>query len=432
MPLKGSVVKSFYTYYSFAMTPAFAAQPMVITVTGVTGDPDLYVSPGKLTTRPSSSRYTWRSTAGSGFNEVITILPKDPNYNTDVLFLAVAGLQPLNNYTITVTVGTSSTLINGLPLQDSTDTGICKYYEYPITADRWNQTLTANVKFTFGRAGLFAAWANTRPDPYHTEYFDNQGDYRRILLDPSRILQSPSILYISVCGDPSTRVEFTITVTSGDTTAVCPGMPVPVAIAANRPAYLFYNLDSLMITQGVQIKASLGNEVFPDTYASFKNSRPSALNWNWKGPGSISIPANELSASALNLGLWSNSDKKSYTLQMSPAAQVTRLVNGTSARGQLETAGSFSLFSISINPFDTLTVVMTFRTGKANLYVSNVSTWPYADCTTIRWTDFQGDYRKVTISPNNGGYTAGNYNIVVVSTTAVVFDITATITSLKN
>ena len=112
VPQSGYVAAGSYAYFNF--TPAFAG-PFSIFCTALTGDPDLYVSTSGL---PSNTSFTWVS--ATDVDEVISILPSDPNWRGPPAWYAIAVYGYSGNVSFAVMArmlgqNTTSALTDGVP-----------------------------------------------------------------------------------------------------------------------------------------------------------------------------------------------------------------------------------------------------------------------------------------------------------------------------
>lgn len=428
---QGAVKANFVTWYSFQSNAAFSTLPMVITLDTPAGaSARLVVAPHEMTSRPSPSYNAWQSSSGS-----LTIQPTDPNYaKSSRIIIGVYGFSSVSAFSLSIAVGVAVPAINGAPIEDSTEQGVVKYYSYVFTPDRWNQTLTIIVNFKFGSGGLWGAFDTTRPDQNHYKYYDNSGNYRRIIVQPQEVKAVGSVFYFSFGGNTQDRVSYTISATSGDSTSFCFGQPTVVAVSQNRPAYLSTKLEPLALAQDISANTQAAGSNYAQLYASYRATRPSSQAFAWQsfGPSGLSIPAADLRAETLNFGVWpSSSLAKTFTFVTGPSKAPVQLLNGTSVSGSLTQAGQAAYYAVQVAQFQTLTITMTFRVGTAWLVASNKNVWPASSCASPVWSDNSGNYRRVIIKPSDSSYTPGTYYVNVVSTSAVVYDVVATLNGLS-
>lgn len=112
-PINAAVGANAYVYFQYTTTNAV---PLTISVTPITGDPDLFVS--TINQRPSSGSNQWFS---NGFgNEAVYIVPTDPKLRNCsspcTFYIAVFGWSNPATFTIMASTSTvAGTLVPGTP-----------------------------------------------------------------------------------------------------------------------------------------------------------------------------------------------------------------------------------------------------------------------------------------------------------------------------
>ena len=133
VPLQGMVTQNAYAYFNF--TPPFRGS-FTITVQAFSGDPDLYVS--ATVARPTTSVYTWVS--ATDLDEVVQILPSDPNYLPPPATYAIGVFGYSGNVSFQITAqmdaagGYTAALVDGVPTVGIAPAHSFAYYSFSMAA----------------------------------------------------------------------------------------------------------------------------------------------------------------------------------------------------------------------------------------------------------------------------------------------------------
>jgi len=141
VPAYGSVGAQRYSYFRYT---AYNSLPVTISVTALSGDPDLYVS--SLTTTPNVTSRQWYSN-GLG-TEVVYIDFTDPRLASCglpcTLYIGVHGFFSSATFTVSATASTINTLLPGLPLSGMAAAWAFTYYTFvvpPVAAGQARQPI---------------------------------------------------------------------------------------------------------------------------------------------------------------------------------------------------------------------------------------------------------------------------------------------------
>jgi hypothetical protein len=202
----GSAVMGIYNYYYIDIDAFFVQQDCLVSVNAITGDPDVYAA--FKTLRPSKEINTWKAeTSGS---VTFTISSSDPNYQIGRLFIGIYGYSN-TTYTVSVTIGKTTELINGLIVDGFVNYNEFTYYYFKMEHYMNNQIILVlcDSSTGFGQVSIFGSSSNTRPSTNGYDWFST-GAPNQFLIYPSESKYPITNLWVAVYGKQRSSFKISI------------------------------------------------------------------------------------------------------------------------------------------------------------------------------------------------------------------------------
>jgi hypothetical protein len=243
-PRANSLSAMNYAYYSFYNSKENTT--LLISLTAVSGDPDLYVSRNK-TSRPTSEQYEWASRGWRGEN--LYILHNDTHYaGKSMKGYYMIGVKAVTNCTYTLTVTTDPdqvlSIFSGVPTYGGVRPNGVVYYEYYHP-----NASSISVKLTplQGQASIKIAKSSASeglPIPSDFKWTpETSGAPNSIFISTTDPDFCQYCTYIIAVFGKSTNCSFILTVAmSDDTVMLMNGVPLQDTVAASSwKYYSFYS-----------------------------------------------------------------------------------------------------------------------------------------------------------------------------------------------
>jgi hypothetical protein len=162
-----------FEYFQISVPVAPAA--LLVSITPLTGDPDLYMS--TTVTRPNTTAFTWRSMF-FGADAIAVDSYRDPNFRVGTYFIGVHSFTE-SSFSITASVllpnATTSSrvrLINGQPQAGLLDQAGIRYYSFYVapSAASMHRQLTITLTPRWGDPDIYVRNDGQLPTPYSYQW----------------------------------------------------------------------------------------------------------------------------------------------------------------------------------------------------------------------------------------------------------------------
>ena len=259
VPFHGRSSKDQYQYYHFMNVHPLT--DLVVSVTPVNGDPDVYISEAP-NTHPSRTNFTWVSASlGADVmtiqSESLSCRPVESSSAPCDVYIGVYGWQ---NTTYIITVSSDSgfaspaTLIDGQPQNDAVDHGKYKYYQFTVTGRVSGSALSITDAITFtltpteGDVDLYVYFSRHSTDGHPNdepgkENYDYKSSQWASLTEEITISSDMDmfcincVVYVAVFGYSQSR--YSITATSKSLSMLVPGQAIGGLV--DKSAYKYYS-----------------------------------------------------------------------------------------------------------------------------------------------------------------------------------------------
>lgn len=447
--IPGQVAAGDYAYFYY---DAPTTVPFTITVSPISGDPDVYITTADASRYPNATNKQW-SSAGFGTERVtIAFDPNDPrtaNLTTPARFyIGVTGFGRPAFFTVAVSGGQAASLPNGVPVRGSAAPWSFSYFTFVAPASAAGQPLEF-VATPLG-SGDVSLYVTNKVDPVtgvpSIPRFDSSCkppggcpvvDYiwssagsvsrERVVVPAANATFNTYV--VGVLASSTTAADFALVGSvSGSIVLLEPG--VPLEDMATRGEYNYYRL---MITD-YEASVSITVTPFtgdPDLYVSVHAGNPypnatksdkrstrvtgaEAVYFNWlELPECIAnIPAPGSSGSGSSVGFctvyigvraFSNT---TYTVTgaVSIGNSSITLLDGVPQTGQvLKGQMQYYTTEVDIAPTDSFSVLVRSSEGDADLYCTTDGSLPTTNNYQFKSAHFGGD-DFISVSPGVSGY----------------------------
>jgi hypothetical protein len=263
IPQQSFVSEDQYQY--FRVDVSSSAEPLVLSVTAVTGDPDLYVS--MTNQRPTTDDYTWYNIEwGSG---VLTLDNPAPG----TYYIGVYGWLD-SSFVLSATQG-DVTLIAGHPIEGLVEEAGEVTYRFHLPSDGEIPTIVLSLDFIYGESYMYVG--TTRGTATWSSENVGTSDLRNTLTIDSESC-ADCTYYVTVVG--TTRSAYTITLTWGDQSVLLvDGQPRQAHLDSGTWMYFYSFVDSVNDIS-IDLTSYLGSV---EMYVSTTMPTPSAADSTWVG-----------------------------------------------------------------------------------------------------------------------------------------------------
>jgi hypothetical protein len=419
-----------YKYFKFPVDRL--DMDLTFTVTGLNGDPDLYVSDTDANPRPNSTNYTWRATS----NREDSISIPHENLHLGNYYASVYAWSNCT-FTLLATLARTPTLQDGIPQSGQVAFEASNFYVFNVGNDHTDITFT--VTPLNGNAYLYVS---TIGPPDRT----NSSSYQWSSVDPNAgqtiIIHSNDahwcdncVYHLQVYGHQPTN--YTVSATSSVMTEeLQEGVPRSSWANAQQYKYYKFTLTYSMADMTILVTPMTGD---PDLYVSTTSQVPSTNNYQWKavayGSDAINIDYTDPNyiQGTYYIAVYAYTNT-TFTLVVTvtdlsnanTSNNYLVLVNGVPQLGFLpysnETA--YYWFSIGSDPVD-VTFTVTPRYGDPDMYIRNDGLTPTT--TFSQWSALSYGRDTITIlSTDPHSCTNCRYTVMIYSWSHTLYSISGT------
>lgn len=361
----------------FRVDVANAGCALAVTVTPITGDPDLFMSTEIV--YPDRTHFN-RSSSKWGADQ-ITYDPAPPG-------AYYIGVSAWRNSTFTITASTTcggngtqyyQFLLDGIPQDSLLTAGQSKFYRFDVVGH--HRDLTISVTRAYGDPDLYVL-VGDRPSP--TNYTWSSTHFGNDLItistddaaacDPTRGTCTYIILVYA-----ASSCYFTIqSRTQAAISTLQDGIPFREDLSARQYEYFKFPVDVVPYVFSVVV-TNLGAGD-PDLYISLDNSHPNATNYTWAsrrwGGDTLTIASTDLNACIAPPCMYYISVYANYNTTFTILARFTntsRLQDGIPQVGTVSNLG-MNYYSLYFDrPHVDVTFNLNIQTGRALMYISDVA-----------------------------------------------------------
>ncbi|CAG9324585.1 unnamed protein product [Blepharisma stoltei] len=407
-PQKDTLFNSNDTDYRIYYFPIHFTQqtkkPIRVSLTPITGKFSLYVA-NQLENLDWSREIFWYNwmgySNGSDPNNVINILPSDPQYKLDSTYLILVNGEEFaydntSTYSIVLSVGDGTVILSDdVPYTDQVSDKSYNFYMYPIHED--HQEVTISVTALTGDPDIYVSVFpnNTRPTKPNFDYASNVFgsdtitlDYNRDIKQGCQSTQTSCNLYIGIHGYVAST--YTIRVHSKNNLPKALVSGAPETDQLNKTQYNFYYYSaSTLVPLSISIQSSQGDA---DLYVNLMDSTVAGSNTSsWLMPTLYHAQYLSMSTSLIDeinlnntalgsgcpsgtcialVGVLCFSDFCRYTIEVNQNSVYT-LMEGESKYGYVE-SGKFVYYSYYCDKdwTDLVFTVTPLSSGDPDLFVS--------------------------------------------------------------
>ncbi|KAL0490051.1 hypothetical protein AKO1_009417 [Acrasis kona] len=373
-PIRSSVNQTKYHQFTLNGPNLSAGQQLVIALTTLNGDVDMYVSKDSPPTKDSNP--TWKSENG-GF-DVLVIPHDDPKYQSTKLYIGVLGdsRSLTSSFTIVAYVQSSNTALNlldGQPQIMSVNQDKYNHFEYLFND---NGTFTVTLSSISGDADLYINSNDQIPDKNNYQWTSNFDTIDQVKIQPSDMnFKSYSNYKISTYGYRDS--VYLITATKHFTNHILPeGIQQGGRLDRNEFAYYQFTLmenSNLIITV---LPIDGGGD--PDLYVSTTHQRPDYYSSTWRsqsvGIDTLTIESNDpnFKIGTYYIAVHGYNSILNYHISATTTKSSMVLVDGSPSRGSISKSDQISYYrffhGFEINSFQFK--VIGDHQQDLNLYVS--------------------------------------------------------------
>jgi hypothetical protein len=397
-----------YVYYR--LDSSTFGQGISVTVTPLSGDPDVYVSSNSSNVRPTSAQYN-KAGVGSGVETVLfqwsaADLPEclanvprpgdpyDPNkFGSCAVFIGVYGWTNASFTVVADLVGANGTslteLVDGQPQGVASLAGGTWAYFYARVSLPATQTYSVYVRSRSGDPDLYVATDGLGPPTQQRFQYSStsaSGDEFVNVAPGTRGYNSSTTLYVGVFAFGAAAAAFDVTFASASAVvALAPGVAASGLVAAGQYAYYSFAAPNPALTLTWTLTA-LGQD--PDIYIGVwrplaQRYRPTVAASTWRGEDfgsdSVAIAPFPLDPNACPnactyiAGVFCSSPTGSCRFMVSAAqgSALTQLADGVPVGGSVANNSiAYYGFSVAAGGRRNVTVRAAASLGSAQLWVS--------------------------------------------------------------
>ena len=413
VPVQWSIAARQYAYYYFTLDRR--NYDVTISVTRLTGDPDLYVS--TRSARPNTTVYDWKSMKIN--DDTITISTSDPLYCVNCRYYIGVYAFSATSFVITASFSDVIQLQDGLPQTGKVLRGQMQYYSFPVY--KYHDDITFTVIPRSGNPNLYIRSGFKPLLTNYTWHSSNWYSGENFVITPSDSNYCANqngvcMYYIGVYGQSASNFSIVVT-TSASVIKVQESIPIRDWIATGKYEYFVFLFNRVAAKDSYIsfIVTALSGD--PDIFVSSTVLLPNATTHNTTFStligSDVVIVKNPLPVS-YHIGIRSFKNC-TFTLLVQyhdPAIDtdvITTLINGVPQTGTVA-VGHFSYYRISLDTlYSDLTISLVRRWGNPDLYASSTGI-PTLTPSTYQWSSTANGRDLITIRPAVGGdYIIGVY-----------------------
>jgi hypothetical protein len=400
VPETGAVSAGTYSYYK--LSSSSYGEGMKITLTPMSGDPDVYVSANSSNPRPDSKNFD-KESSGSSIETVLfqwsELLecqsalqpPGSPSIGTCFLFVAVYGWTNASYSIVGEIVGSNATslveLVDGQPQAGLVAGGQWTYFYTNVNLPN-TQTYSVYVRAISGDADLYVTTDGSFPSLSNYQYASSKssGDDFIDVAPGTQGYNTSTTMYAGVYAYGSLSATFDITYSSASAViSIAPGIAQSGVLSAGQYMYFSFAAPVPQFSTTWTVTALTGD---PDIYISkwpplSRRFRPTVVSYTWKGendgsetviisPYPIDSQACRISCTYIAGILCANSQGFCrFTVSASQGSLLTQLLDGQPASGLVnQNALVYYGFSLPASGQRSVTIRATAFTGSAQVYVT--------------------------------------------------------------
>jgi hypothetical protein len=377
----GTATTSQYRYFRFS-APNLGSS-VIVTVTPITGDPDLYVSYDPTNPYPNANKNNAASEMG-GADAVAFRNSSATTYYISVLAWNMPTTFYITAYSYDPSIAMDPlTLVPGQPRNDIASEGEYKYYHIILSDNTPYRELTISVTKRVGDPDLFVN---------NNGQFPTQGNARWSAAaggsDIVRIANPQSGDYIIGVLAFSTSVYSIVATTDLNIQQLQNGVPVQANLQYDNYHDYLLPVDTLLASELVITVTSSNGD--PDIFVSTSPMpRSSQGNYNWSAESwrddSITLTGNNLFLGTYYISVYAASENITYSVVAS-FTNSTYLLNGQPQSGVVA-YHQIKYYTLELeNLWRDLTVSVTTFSGWVYLYVSRTKPPVPSDPTSYQWS----------------------------------------------
>jgi hypothetical protein len=400
VPETGAVSAGLYSYYK--LSSSSYGQGMKITLTPMSGDPDIFVSANSSNPRPDSKNFDKQGTGTSietvlfQWSELIECQsalqpPGSPSIGICSLFVAVYGWTNASYSIVGEIVDSNATslieLVDGQPQAGLVAAGQWTYFYTNINLPN-TQTYSIYVRAISGDADLYVTTDGSTPSLTNFQYSSSKssGDDFVDVAPGTNGYNSTTTMFAGVFAYGSLPATFDITYSSASAVvAIAPGIAQSGLLAAGQYAYFSFAAPSQQLSTTWTVTALTGD---PDIYISQwpplqRRLRPTVTSYTWKGENdgsdTVAILPYPLDTRACRssctyiAGVFCSNPQGfcRFTVSASQGSELTQLLDGQPASGSVaQNSLVYFRFSLPASGRRSVTIRATPLTGSAQVYVT--------------------------------------------------------------
>ncbi len=396
VPVHGWAERRTELFYRFDVPRA--GSELLVSITAITGDPDVYIS--WQTTRP-----------GPAFSDI-----KSRNWGSDTIIIQNAnatsyyiGVYAFTNstYTISASVVGNGThvrqnLINGQPQHGTVAGGQHRYYSLSLASA--TTMLTFSLTTTVGDPDLNVTLVSTGR-VWTASKWGN---------DVIVIHDAPAGEYsIDVIGFRDT--EYTLVVAEGGVaTALLDGVPMRDRVQRQQYDYFKMYVDRTNMDLTITVTAFNGD---PDLFVSDTVQHPTRQNANYSAryfrEDSITISSARLRRGYYYISVYGAGGNSTFSI-LATFSNQTMLVDGIPQAGQLATEAARYYTFRAPRSHARLTFSLTRYRGAGDMYISTTGPPEWRNRATYQWRSSFWNRNSISIQPSDPDYRIGGLYYVMV------------------
>jgi hypothetical protein len=416
VPVQGILTANQYDYFQLPVDSF--DRDITITVTPLSGDPDLYVS--TKYPHPNQINSTWSGFAWRGDSVVIPHTEADFCTDAPCVYYIAVYAYTYCTYQVMATFSKASLLEDGVPQEGSVARHGIRYYLLHVNAAHSDLTISTTARY--GETLIMMKRGGEHAPTYQPASYD------RITTIPGEPLIIRDTIpdttyYIGVYG--VTNSSYTLTAkTDLANVELQDGVPVRAWVDTGKYYNFMFNVPVKGLELTIVVTPITGD---PDLYVSDSIPRPDRDNARWSASaagGDIVIIENANNTSpyyiAVHAYINSTFTVTAYAHDPAEVRQVTALSDGLPQDGYVKQYGFRYYQFILDGSSSEVSVSVTRRVGDPDLYVLNNASLPTRDVWWKKSSSFGRDLVTFTNAP------AGTYTIGIFGYTASYYTVTYT------
>jgi len=429
VPVRAHLEAGTYGYYQFAL--AGVGHELDITLTALSGDPDIIMSNDTVCARPRFGMlcpHVW--TSGQAGSDSLTVVSAAPGHYYIGVYAFTNTTFVISAYSRDPAGDSVINLVNGQPQSGTVDQRTYKYYQIHASD---GSPLSITLSVSVGDPDLYVTYSPDNVDPVmptvsHHNWASTAagGDFISI---PTT---QPGVYTIGVYGFTSATYTILAAFAGNMPITLSSGVPFLRNTPSGSYEHFVFNVDRLDEELTITVTPFSGD---PDLYMA-TDMFPNGTHYTWSATSyqadSITVPHTRLTLGTYYISVYSWGWNSSYSIVAS-FSNTTDLQDGVPQMGHVEREAaqyySFHVSHSNLQPPQTIGFTVTQRQGVAYLYVSTRD-YPVAnDPNSYQWSSrrYASD-QLVRITPSDAQYdpTATRYYVMVYGYQPANYTVTAT------